>query len=696
MKKELISEIGILFSIFVVLISLSGTLAMSQTSAFPSTLTLSFYNSNIEAYSSFATYNPNIFAGGLGGNTYGLLYAYSAIVNVTNSQMIPGLVVSWNFSPSNWQQVWTTQPINVTLVIRNDTGWSNGQPVTAYDILADCLVLDMFGAPPFPNYTVINNYTIVETWPKDTLSPILYTCTLINTAGLGSVALIIPYSVWKPIVNQILGNWTKIQNTSNMKLAKQIINNIRTEIKNFRPNPTTYPYSGPFYLAQLSSSEIVLDKNPYYFDAKYIPFNQVILYQYGQSDLATAAITSGQVSLDWAGFTGLSPTQLESLPTTLELIKIPQPFGWALAYNLKDQWLRYYQVRAAIAYILNRSAIAAVGGPLTAPVSIPNAIPNESYYSFLMSPQYLSSLNPYNVNFTKAAQLLESVGLYQKNGQWYYPNGTPFTLVIGAGAPPPQALAMMEEIQKELEAFGISVQLNIYSVVSQWHQAWQNGTGYDLWFENWGSSYSPETAPWSLVLSYFGGYPWNVTQWDENLTLPNGTVIDFYKLLQETESPNTTQQLIQANQELSYYMNQYLLPVLPLVEVDNYVIVNPSLLLDAPPANSWIWQESEYGIGGTAMLQALIDYWYVPLYKSTIVTTTSVATTTATTTATVATTATATTTSVATSTVTTTVPTTSTVTVTKAVSNTLAIIAAIIVVIIVIIIAVVVLLTRRR
>lgn len=691
MRKELVIELGIIFSILIALLSATSIVATSQTSVFPSTLTLSWYNSNIEMYSSFTTYNPNIFAGGLGGVFYGLVYAYSAIVNVSNSQMIPVIVVSWNFSPPDWQQVWQKQPINVTLIIRNDTGWSNGQPLTAYDLMATCLVLDMFGAPPFPNYTVINNYTLVETWPKGELSPILYTSTLINTVGLGEVAIIIPYQVWKPIINQILGNWTEIQNTSNMKLAKQIINNIRTEIKNFRPNPVTYPYDGPFYLAQLTSSEIILKKNPYYYDAKYIPFNQVIVYQYGQSDLADAAITSGQVSLDWSGFTGLSPTQLESLPTTLELIKIPQPFGWALAFNLKDKWLRLVQVREALAYILNRTAIAAVGGPLASPVQIPNAIPNESYYSFMITPQYLSSLIPYNTNWTKAAELLESVGFYNKSGVWYYPNGTPFTLVIGAGAPPPQAYAMLEEIQKELEAFGINVQLNIYTVVSQWHQAWQNGTGYDLWLENWGSSYSPDTAPWSLVLSYFGGYPWNVTQWDENLTLPNGTVIDFYKLLQETQSPNSTQQLIQANQELSYYMNHYLLPVLPLVYIDNYVIVNPSMLIAAPPANSWIWDEAQYGIGGTAMLQALIDYWYVPLYKSTIITTTSVITTTTTSVATTTTMTTATVTSTSATTVTSMI----TTTITKAVSSLPIIIAAIVIVIVVIIAAVVLLMRRR-
>ena len=692
MRKELVLELGIIFSIFVMLSSMSGILiASSASSVFPSTLYLGWYNSNVGTFSSFATYNPNIFAGGLGGAFYGLLYAYSALINVTNGQAIPVIVTSWNFSPSNWQQIWQTKPINVTLVIRNDTGWSNGQPLTAYDLMATCLILDMFGAPPFPNYTVVNNYTLIETWPNDTLSPILFTNTLINTVGLGEVAIIIPYQVWKPIIAQILGNWTKIQNTSNMNLARQIIKNIRSEITHFRPNPTTYPYSGPFYLSQLSSNEIVLNKNPYYYNAKYIPFNQIVVYQYGQADLAAAAITGGQVSLDWSGLTGLSPTQLESLPTTLEVIKIPQPFGWGLAFNLKNPWLRDYQVRAAIAYILNRTAIAAVGGPLTAPVTIPNAIPNVSYYSFMASPQYYSSLNPYNINLTKAAQLLESVGFYQKSGMWYTPNGTPFTLTIGAGAPPTQALSMMEEVQKELQQFGINVQLHIYTVVSQWHQAWQNGTGYDLWFENWGSSYSPGTAPWSLVLSYFGGYPWNVTQWNENLTLPNGTVIDFHKLLEETESPNSTQQLIQSNQQLSYYMNQYLLPILPLVEIENYVIVNPSLLIAAPPANSWIWSEAQYGIGGTAMMQALIDYWYVPLYKSTIVT----ATTTSVTTTTVSTTLTTTTTSVATTTTSVVTTSVTTTTVTTTSSSIIPIVAAVIIIIIVII-AIVVFLMRRR
>ncbi|MEM3329848.1 MAG: hypothetical protein QXE55_06865 [Saccharolobus sp.] len=68
-----------------------------------------------------------------------------------------------------------------------------------------------------------------------------------------------------------------------------------------------------------------------------------------------------------------------------------------------------------------------------------------------------------------------------------------------------------------------------------------------------------------------------------------------------------------------------------LVNFPSIFIIYFSPFTAAPPANSWIWSEAQYGIGGTAMLQALIDYWYVPLYKSTIVTTTLTTTVTTTT-----------------------------------------------------------------
>lgn len=187
-----------------------GALTTAQQTGVPPVLYLTIFNGNLEAWSSFSTYNPNILSGGMGGSFYGLVWAYSAILNVSNNQMLPIIFTNWTISPANWEQVWQNESISITISMVH-SGWSNGTPLTAWDVVATCYWLDMLGAPPYYNFYVINNYTFIMSVPKGLFSPYNLPFTLLNTVGLGEVAITIPYSAWKPIIQQIVGNCSIIQ-----------------------------------------------------------------------------------------------------------------------------------------------------------------------------------------------------------------------------------------------------------------------------------------------------------------------------------------------------------------------------------------------------------------------------------------------------------------------------------------------------
>lgn len=628
-------------------------------------------------YESMSTYNPNLFAGSLGGAFYGLVYAYSAVLNVTSGQMIPALVVNWTISPPNWQQVWKTQPINITITVRKGSGWADGAPVTAYDLLATELVLEAFyPSPPFANYTVINNYTFVITMPPGTFSPYLLPLSLLNTVGIGGVAVIIPYHLWKPVIQQILENLTQIQ-----KLNSTVILAFKKLISEYRPSSIAGEYSGPFYVCGITPSEIVLCKNPYYYAADRIKFDKVIIYQFTSPQTLIAYLKSCSIDLLYSGEASVPSSVLSSLPSCYEVINVPEPFGWALAFNFKNPWLRMLQVRQAIAYVLNRTAIALAGGIKYTPVAVPNGIPNFTYYQMFMTP-LVQNLNTYPTNWTKAAELLESVGFTEKNGIWYTPNGSEFTLTIAvSGSVSPGMQNMLNVITDELTKFGIPTHWILITSLTQWHNMWMTGQGYDIWFENWGGYY-PGTVDWFLPLGYFGGYPWNVTQWDLIATLPNGTSYNLRQLYLETVSPTSIQQLITANDIIAYVMNQYL-PILPLVETSYQVIVNKDRL-SVPPPSSPLWYETLTGVGGTAFLQVAMDNGYIQPTVP-VTTTTSTVTTTSSVTSTMTTT----------TTVTSTTTLVSTVTVTKPVVSTTLVVAIVIIVIVVAAIAAIIAMRRR-
>jgi len=651
---------------------------------------------------------------------YGILYGYTAVLNVSSPthNIIPIFIKSWNITPANWQQVWRNQTVNVTIVFRNDSGWSNGQPITAWDYYATSLWLDMFSSPPYANITVINNYTVVISNPPGTFSPLPPSFSLMNVLGIGNVALIIPYnSGWKPVIEQIAGNFSVIQKGG--PEANALRTHFINLIKSYRLDASNYPYSGPFYITQITPSAFVMSKNPYYFAASRIPFSQVVLYQAGSPQVAAQNIISGKVSMDWGGLVTLPPAYFSQLPPYMKLLVVNAPFDKGLYFNFKNPWLKLVQVRQAIAYVLNRTALAIVGGNIYSPIPIPNEIPDFPYLSQLRnSSTYLNSLNPYPTNTTKAAQLLTSAGFTFKNGLWYTPNGTQFSLVIGvSGTPSPDQQAILQAIQSELANFGITTSLTIFPNINAVHNAWQTGQGYDLfWLDAWGGSVSIYgTFDWGLPLSYFGGYPWNVSQWNLNITLPNGTVVDLHHLFLETRSPASLQQMIQANQEISYYMNQYMAPSISLVEQGIEVIINTQQV-SVPSNDSWVWTQALYGIANTGLIQTLLLEGMISPATSTSTSTTSTTqmpstvTTTTTTTATSVTTTTATTTSISTTTSATTVTTTAVSTSVSSVTSVLTsiltsvsssglsvpIVAAIVVVIAVVVGLIVYFLARRR
>ncbi|ARM77077.1 cellobiose-binding protein [Acidianus manzaensis] len=614
-----------IISIITVLVSISMLLApsmiASSQSSSSSTLTIGWVTSS--PYTSLSTYNPNIFSQGLGGAFYGLVYAYSAVLNVSNNQMIPGIIENWSFSPSNWVQEYNNiSTVNVTMHLNPEYHWANGQPVTAYDILATCLILDAYGAPPYPNYTVINNYTITISYPKTYVSPYLPPFTLLDTVGLGEVAVIINYNLWKPIVSQIEANFTNLQDG---KISPKVF---RNEIHSFNPTlygPVSASYNGPFYVAGITSSEIVLDKNPYYPTANKIPWNQVIIYQYSSSDDLLAALKTGQIDLLYSGATSLPSADFSALPSYYKTVSVPNPGGYALYFNFKNPWLSNVLVRQAIAYVLNRTSIAYAGGVKYKPVGIPNGIPDFSYFKEFMTPA-VSNLNPYSTNLAEATKLLEEAGFTQKGGVWYTPNGSQFTLnIVDVISNSPGVENMLTVIEDELDSFGIHTTYSISLTVSVNHEMYATGKGYDIILQDWGGYY-PGTVDWGLPLSYLGGYPYNVTQWDLLATLPNGSVYNLTKLYEETTAPNSTSQLISANDEIAYAMN-YFLPILPLVE-QSYTITYNTKALSVPPSTSSFWENALYGIGGTGFLQVGFNYGYLTTPVTTTHTTTHTTTTT--------------------------------------------------------------------
>src|SRR5439155_18326513 len=120
-------------------------------------------------------------------------------------------------------------------------------------------------------------------------------------------------------------------------------------------------FSGAYYPTAVSSSEIVLSKNPHYFNAKNLPINSIGIYQFTSPNAQFQYLDGGQLSVffTYATTSGSASDVPENYKTALpSYVKGITPQGYAgpgLFFNNATSVVSNLHVRKAIAYALNRT-----------------------------------------------------------------------------------------------------------------------------------------------------------------------------------------------------------------------------------------------------------------------------------------------------------------------------------------------------
>ena len=380
-----------------------------------------------------------------------------AAFNPTTNEFLPILAKSWEVIPQNR---------TIIVYLRHNLYWFNGSvviPFTAWDVYAQFYISAkaFSGWAPWispqnadKDIIVLNNYTIE--FHLDYWSPTEWIWMLITWIET-------PWPVWRPIVEKL--------QTMNASEALAYSKNITEFVA---------PYWGlaPYYVTSVTSNYITVKLEPEYFDGKPLLASWNDVYPYH----------TWQYYPELENFiTFSSYSQLAGLMIAHKDFYV---FGWAAPYSILQTVNKtglygfvimpdisaigpslplYYpwnipQVRQAIAYVINRTAVILTWGPvgvvylpywILAPMPAPNVAPG----LYLTFPESIRSIViNYTVNWTYAAQLLESAGLYYKNGQWYLPNGTPLTLTLYTDGRL-DWLTMSSEIAAELSKFGIPTKI---------------------------------------------------------------------------------------------------------------------------------------------------------------------------------------------------------------------------------------------
>ena len=425
-----------------------------------------------------------------------MTYLPLALYNPFTGQFYPVLARNWSV------QVLPNGSALFTIYLRRGLYWFNGSavmPFTAWDVYAEFYIGEKaFGwYVPWMNQSltdedirVLNNYTIQFLFQEWTpYIPYWLLTSWIST----------PYQVWEPMVNEL-----KIMNV--------------TQAIAYSTNITEFvvPYWGlnPYYLSYISTSYIDITLEPMYYNgvpllARWLEifpvntwndYNPTIVNWYiGSNTQAMNALLTGEAN--W-GFVGLSLQQVATLNEsgTVGVYLSPDFSAFGITINPQLGWpWNLPQFRQALCDVINRSEVVAAWG-----LNYPDYYPEPALpYTFDSYPPSIRSvLTPCQYNLVKAAQLLESVGLYYKNGIWYLPNGTPLSLTIYGPSSFTEWMTMATNAAEQLSVFGIMTTLVGQDVSIYWGTTIPNGQYVAAL--TWTTAFTPSYyAAWEAL-----SWPW--------------------------------------------------------------------------------------------------------------------------------------------------------------------------------------------
>jgi peptide/nickel transport system substrate-binding protein len=424
------------------------------------------------------------------------------------NQEVPGLAASWSLSPSGTA---------LTVHLQPGAKWSDGKPVTATDVVDSAAIWFAQGSAQTYNLgsvTADNSSTVTLTEAAGAHNN-LFETVLGPAAGDGMQWIVpsfeygsmLPASIWSTIkTSEGTGAAATAATTTLTDLAKKID----------AYAPATDISAGPFYIKRINNSQALLVKNPYFYAASKIHVGSVIMEHQNSTQQIVSYLDAG--TLDAAPYTAMATNvynQVVSAGNTA--VRMPSLVASALTFDEQVAPYNSVAVRQALAYVINRPAVQKVGEPTsgTPSTTITGAV--SGALADYITPAQQASLNPYAPDTAKAASLLKGAGLTFKGGQWYLPDGKPWTITL----PVPQGFADWQSasavIKSELTSFGIpttvtggpawtSYQPNLFTgkyPVGWWLIALGPGA-YDTWARIYGT-YDGYVPAGSTVKRYPAG-----------------------------------------------------------------------------------------------------------------------------------------------------------------------------------------------
>jgi peptide/nickel transport system substrate-binding protein len=322
-KNPYLYSVSALVIAALILISSSASIIpVGAASSADSTFILGYSGTEFNTFNQFN--NP------LGPSQMIALAVYDTLVHYDSNYnpSVPDLAYKWVVYPNQSA---------ATFYLVDNATWSDGQPVTAWDVaysyeLANNSVSTYASnVAGLTSIDVVNNYTIT----------FHYQPTLLFLANAAAVIPIVPEHIWKQYV----------PNPNNA-----------TQLQNYQDYPVVS--SGPYTVTNYVQGQYIqLSANPNYFYAnKRGQVQNIVVQFFKDSNSAVAALEAGQIDAVAPFITEVEANSLLSGYPGITVTNGPGIQLWYLGVNVNphghgNPTLRDVRVRHALAYALNISEI---------------------------------------------------------------------------------------------------------------------------------------------------------------------------------------------------------------------------------------------------------------------------------------------------------------------------------------------------
>ncbi len=404
----------------------------------------------------------------------------------------PGLAKSWTISKNGRQ---------ITVHIQPNAHWSNGQPVTAKDLIETAAIGFASGASQgfyLGSIKALNSKTVVYKMLSGSKYNLFSRLVLeqdITPASVYNSQL--PSDIWTTIATS---QYTGTDPTLSAKQAAAVksLQDLYKKIQAYAPSKDVS--SGPYVLKSYNPGEAILVKNKGFYAANKIHIAEVILRNYNNSNQQIwNYLLGGQVYQATSG--GMSSSlvhRIASVPHN-HLYKVSSTASAQLVWNESIYPFNMVKVRQAIAYIINRKAVQRVGEPVGGTYNHwPTTTVDSNTKTYLTKAQ-LKHLNPYLPSPKAATALLRSAGFKKSGGAWTMPNGKPFTVTLTTVNGFNDWVEASSEIKSEMDSFGIPTTVDLSPTFAQYLKDLGNGKiAFGFWI---GTGLTPA----GIALRLFGG-----------------------------------------------------------------------------------------------------------------------------------------------------------------------------------------------